>query len=289
MTVWIIGAFGMLGSAVASAFEKKGLKTLKTGRQDADIGDIDALRSFSENKGVTHIINCAAYTKVDLAEKEEALAFRINAKGPENVGRIAMEIGAKVLHFSTDYVFDGTSETPYFENIDVSPMNVYGKSKSEGEQRLLKTFPQACIIRTSWLFGLNGENFISKMLHLMETKKELRVVQDQFGRPTFCEDLAQAAVLLLDASGTFHFANREATNWYEFTRSIYDEAKKSGFSVNCEKIIPVSSDQFPTLAKRPQYSVLDTTKIEGVLGLSPRPWKEALKDYIHQYFQTLCQ
>lgn len=289
MKIWVIGAFGMLGSSVSSCLSEHKIDFLKSFKKDADITELESLRSFAKDKEITHIINCAAYTKVDLAEKEEELAIRINVRGPENLGMVAKEISAKVMHFSTDYVFDGQTSHPYLETDSAAPLNTYGRTKWEGEQGLLKVFPDACIIRTSWLFGLNGPNFISKMIHLMQQKKEIQVASDQIGKPTFCGDLAQAAIELLDSSGIYHFANYQTASWYDLTRTIYDEAKKRGFDINCEKIIPITTDQFPSVAKRPQYSVLDTTKIETLLGKSPRPWEDAVKDYIHQYFQSICQ
>ena len=289
MKVWLIGASGMLGSSVAFCLNENRIDSVKSFRKEADVADLGSLRSFAREKRITHIINCAAYTQVDLAEKQEEPAIQINVQGPENLGILANEISAEVIHFSTDYVFDGQTSHPYLETDPAAPLNVYGRTKWEGERRLLEIFPGACIIRTSWLFGLHGVNFISKILQLMQQKKEIQVVADQMGKPTYCKDLAEATIELLGSSGIYHFANRSTASRYDLAHIIYDEAKKWGFDIRCEKIIPITTELYPCPAERPLYSVLDTTKIEAVLGRSCRPWKEAVKEYVHHYFQSICQ
>lgn len=287
--VWVLGCLGMLGTEVMARLEKMKINAIGTDKKEANIASLEDLEEFCKGKEISHIINCAAYTKVDLAEKETYLAHLINAQGPKNVGILSKKIGAKVLHFSTDYIFSGESSNPYSENDPANPLNAYGKTKYEGEIQLLEANSSACVIRSSWLFGLHGNNFISKMLSIMQQKQEVRVVADQIGRPTFCEDLAEAACHLLPYSGIFHFANDEETSWYELTRCIHEEAEQAGFKLTCKEIIPITSAEYPASAKRPLYSVLDTKKIEQVLGIRPRPWKEALRIYIRKYFQSLCQ
>lgn len=287
--VWVTGSLGMLATAVMAELEKKAIAAIGTDKSDLNITDLSSVEQFCQQKQITHIINCAAYTDVDGAEKEIQVATLVNVKGPENLAIVAKKTGARLVHFSTDYVFSGASTKPYVETDICVPCNVYGQTKFEGEQRVIKAFPDACIIRTSWLFGLHGKNFLSKMLEIMQKKTEVFVVADQIGRPTFCHDLAEVAVSLMSHRGIFHFANSGSTSWYELTLSLFEEAKALGFDLRCTEIKPTTSKEYKTDAVRPSYSVLDTQKIEGVLGLKPRSWQLAMKAYITEYFRTLCQ
>ncbi len=290
MKILILGSLGMLGSAVYQYFLEKKIECVGTSKKEVDITSLKNLMDFTKDKDFTHIINCAAYTNVEKAEKELRLAFEVNVKGPENLGYLAKNLGLKVIHFSTDYVFSGeTTGKPYIETDICGPLNTYGKTKFEGEKKLLENAPNSCIIRSSWLFGMNGNNFISNMLNLMQQKNEIRVVNDQIGRPTFCYDLAEIAYQLLPYSGIFHFANQENASWYDLTQQIFQEAKDLGFQLTCKSIVPVASNEFIFNAKRPKYSVLDTGKIESILGRPPRPWKEALRAYLKEYLRSLCQ
>ncbi len=280
MYIWLLGVSGQLGSEIAFQLKKKKIPFLATNSTEANICSYEELYKFAFGKGFTHIVNCAAYSKVDLAENESALADMINAAGVENLGKVATRLHIKVMHFSTDYVFDGEKRRPYLESDFAFPINVYGSTKLKGEKLLLAEHPSSCIIRTSWLFGANGPNFISKMLDLLQKNQEVRVVFDQIGRPTFCKDLAKAAICLFDQSGIFHFANRGSSSWYEFAKFICEEAKRLNKPIACQKILPVSSQEFSSLARRPLYSVLDTKKIEKHLGFKPRHWREAVRDYM---------
>lgn len=274
----MLGASGLLGKEILELLQKNSLKVLVSTKKDADITSYESLQRFVEDEEISHILNCAAFTFVDLAEEEHTLAHLINAIGPENLGRVAYECNAKIIHFSTDYVFSGEKNIPYTEGDNPDPINIYGKTKLEGEVRLQSIHPAPCIVRTSWLFGDNGVNFVGKMLSLMREKKEISVVADQIGRPTFAKDLAGIVLNLLDHSGIYHVANSSETSWYEFAEEILKLAKRNGFPLKCEKVVPIFSHQYPTIAKRPSYSVLDTSKLESLLGYKPRSWKEALSE-----------
>ena len=283
MKLWIIGGNGLLGSSLKKLCASKLLEAVTTTHDDVDITHIEQLKKFShtpEAEGVTHIINCAAYTDVDRAEKEPEIAHLVNALGPENIGNVASRMDAKVVHISTDYVFGEGGTRPFTETDTCTPIGVYAKTKREGEINLLDVCPSACIIRSSWLFGKGGKNFISSMVNLFKKNRTLRVVSDQRGRPTFVEDLAESVLALLCHSGTFHFANTGDVSRYEMATKIHEAVKTLNVSLVCEEIIPVSSDEFPTPAKRPNYSVLNTQKVESVLGTSPRHWEHALKEYL---------
>lgn len=284
MKLWIIGAKGFLGSTLCALCKKKGIDFIGTKREEADITDLEYLRRFSRSlacQGVTHIINCAAFTDVDQAEKNPTAAFLINATGPKNVGLIAQELQAKIIHLSTDYVFDGSLQRPYTELDPCSPIdNVYAQAKWEGEKNLLAVCPSACILRSSWVFGKGGKNFISSIFQKMQETSLVKVISDQRGRPTFVEDLATTTLELLNHSGIYHFANEGEVSRFEIAQEIHKKALALHIPLACREIIPVLSHTFPTPAKRPSYSVLDTKKIELILGISPRKWTNALEEYL---------
>lgn len=280
MKVWVLGKDGLLGSSLLEVAKNNSILCEGTSRGEANITSLDSLKKFVNDFQPTHIINCAAYTDVDGAEREPQRALQVNADGPMNLGKLARQKGIKVVHISTDYVFDGSGRVPYLELDICNPIGSYGASKREGEMRLLEEHPSACIIRTSWLFGGKGKNFISSLLKLLKKEKELKVVSDQRGKPTYSIDLAEAVFQILDHSGIYHFANSEEMSRYEIAQEVFRLGKEMGIDMVCERIIPVMSAEFPTPAKRPAYSVLSTKKIESVLGRCPRPWKAAFKEFI---------
>jgi dTDP-4-dehydrorhamnose reductase len=281
MKIWIAGGGGLLGKALSYLCEKQKLGCIATTHGQLDIADPEMVKRFVDKATPTHIVNCAAYTDVDGAEKNPEHAFEVNAEGAENLAHAAREINAKLVHVSTNFVFDGLKNAPYVETDACRPLGIYAKSKWEGEQRVLGVLPSACIIRTSWLFGKGGKNFISSLIGLLKKQQEMRIVEDQMASLTFCGDLAAAILSLICHSGVFHFANRGECSRYQIAEEIYKEIKARGIALACERIIPVPSSTFPAPAQRPAYSVLNTCKIEAVLGKSPRSWTEVLKEYLH--------
>jgi dTDP-4-dehydrorhamnose reductase len=254
-----------------------------TSRQEADVAQFDQLSSKARQIKPTHIVNCAAYTNVDGAEKEPEIAFAVNTRGASNIAQIACECDARLIHISTDYVFNGIGTQPYVEEDLCAPINQYGQSKWEGEKRVLEAFPEACIVRTSWLFGSKGKNFISSLMHWFQQKEELQVVFDQRGKPTYCQDLAAAILTLLDKQGIIHFANDGERSRYQIALDLLEASKERGIQLRCQRIIPVPSSTFPTLATRPSYSVLDTNKYFHLADIKPRPWAAILNDYLLHY------
>ncbi len=245
--------------------------------EDVDIRDIDSVRSCIKNYSPDIVINAAAYTNVDGAEEDTETAFAVNAQGAKNVALIAMESGAKSVYFSTDFVFEGNKETPYVEDDEPNPKGVYAKSKLEGERAVLETDPKALVIRTAWLYGLNGPNFVETMLKLADQKDELGIVDDQRGSPTWTWNLAQAAlklVLLFDAEGIVHATNSGDVTWCGFAKKIFEMSGKS------VKVNPISTEELGRPAPRPAYSVLDNSKYERITGEKMPSWETALEGYL---------
>jgi len=277
--ILVIGAKGMLGRDLVETLRSSFPKDEITGW---DVEEID----IQEERGtVTRIgnlepgviINVAAYTDVDGCELNEKKAFAINAEGMKHVALGAAACGAKVVILSTDYIFDGKKERPYLEEDPPHPLNVYGRSKWKGEQYVQELVKDALIIRTQWLYGKHGKNFVASILRQAREKAVLSVINDQIGSPTYTLDLSQAISLLIErkTQGIFHVANSDSCTWYDCARTIL---KLSG--IEGVKVIPISSKELAYPAVRPAYSVLDTKKLKREMGLTLRPWAEALKDYL---------
>ncbi len=264
MTIWVVGKKGLLSRAL-----QKQMQCIATSSCEVDITNKLQVIEFCEQIRPTHVINAAAYTNVDLAESERAQAFAINAEGAENLAQAASLYGARFVHVSTDYVFDGKAGEPYLEDAPCAPLNVYGLSKREGELRLMAAMPKACVIRTSWLSGP------MTMIKWLQEKELLQVVEDQLGKPTCVEDLAEAIVHLLDYEGVIHFANEGGGSRYQIARDLLQWMLQKKMPVRCERIDPVLSQEFPRPAVRPAYSMLDTTRYATFYG-KPRHWLEAL-------------
>ncbi len=270
MKIWIIGKWGMLSQAMQRKCSEKGIDYIATARKDVDLENEGAVKAQFKTLEFTHIINCSGYTAVDQAEVEKKEAHALNAKAVGLLAKLSKKRGNKLIHFSTDYIFDGEKEG-YDEGDKSSPLSEYGKSKEEGEKLLLEHYPEACLIRTSWLFGKEGNHFVKTMMKLMHEKETLRVVNDQRGRPTYADDLAEATLSLLDKSGTFHFANEGETTWHSFAEVIrkkLEEKKK----IMCQRVNPISTAEFGAKAKRPASSVLKTE------NFSPPHWEKGLEE-----------
>ena len=283
--VWLIGNKGMLGSDVEKLLQKQDIDHIASDFE-VDITDIDCLREFADKKRIEWVINCAAYTAVDRAEDDPEKAFKINADGAFNIAEIAREIGAKLIHISTDYVFDGEKHGPYTENDAPNPIGVYGKSKLQGEENVLKTTDKHFIIRTAWLYGKNGSNFVHTMFRLFRERETVKVVSDQWGSPTYTGDLAGPIIKILsedsDKYGIYHFTNEGKTNWYEFAVEIYKKAKHYRSLEKEVEIVPIGTAEYPTKVKRPKNSYMLKDKIKKAFGLKIRNWQDALDDFIKE-------
>lgn len=276
MRLWVVGAKGLLGSSL----KKMAPNSIGSSKNEADVTSLISLQAFvKQHPGITHIVNASAFSLVDLAEKEKERAYLVNAIGPENLGKIAKEIGAKMVHVSTDYVFPGNVERPLHEEDEVSPVNYYGKTKLEGEKRLESVFPTACILRTSSLFGKGGKNFVARMVDQILEKEEIYLSDDQINSPTFVEDLAEVILKMLNHSGLYHFSNRGEASKFTFGEEIFDFAKAKGIKIKTTKIIPVKRNHFPECCPRPTYSSFDLSKIAKIVG-NPVSWQEALRTFL---------
>ncbi len=276
MKVLVTGAAGMLARDLIPCLQKQGHEPLAPPENDLDITRIDAIRRHTGTFRPDVIINCAAYTKVDQAEREEPLANLINGSAVQNLCLVCQEADIPLVHFSTDYVFDGTKAGPYAIFDHPNPINAYGRSKLLGEQYVLWLLHKFYLVRTSWLFGMHGANFVETMLNLANKQKQVSVVNDQRGCPTWTQHLSEAVVSLIESGryGVYHAANSGPTTWFDYAREIFRLAGTG------TEVLPITSGQFPTAATRPKNSVLDPSPLKEVTGRDMPPWKEALKQYL---------
>ncbi len=274
--ILLTGARGQLGLEFQATFREQGISWIATDRPELDITDADQVRRFVETHDITGIINCAAYNNVDQAEAEPEACRAVNTLAPGLLAGAAREKGVPFVTYSTDFVFDGESDRPYVEIDPPAPRSVYGQSKLDGERAALEHDPGALVIRTSWLFGAHGVNFVRRFLELCASRDEIRMVTDQVSAPTCTRDLVQATLLLLErrAGGLFHVSNSGVASKYEFARELALSIGWRG------QLVPVDSRAFPAPAARPAYSKLDTAKLEGVTGWRPPSWQDRVREVV---------
>ncbi len=279
-TILVTGANGQVASEIGylSQFFNDAYSFIFTSKDDLPIEDFIAVENFFNANEIDFCINCAAYTAVDKAESDIELAYAVNEKGVYNLAVHCAQQDAVLIHLSTDYVFDGFATAPISELKEVAPLGVYGASKLKGEIAALENCANSVVIRTSWVYSRFGNNFVKTMMRLMTEREQISVVNDQIGRPTFARDLASAILQIIETfdeelhPGIYHFSNTgEAISWYDFAQTIKEI---EGFSC---LIHPIATSDYPTAAKRPAYSVLDTTKFEQTFDIFIPDWKESLQ------------
>lgn len=273
----VLGAGGMLGRAVAEVLEGASPGTVSATRAEADVTDRFRLEAEVERLRPDLIINCAAYTDVDGCEIDRDRARRVNAEGAENAALAAAAVGCPIVHVSTDFVFDGRKSVPYTEDDAPAPLSEYGRTKLEGERRVAAAAPHHLIVRSSWLYGPGRANFVDAILSRAANGGGLRVVNDQFGSPTYVVDLAHALLLLIrkNARGLVHFANAGACSRFDLAREVLE-----GAGLKAVRLEPIKTEEAGRIAVRPAFSALDTSLYTRLTGVTPRPWMMALRDYL---------
>jgi dTDP-4-dehydrorhamnose reductase len=280
-SILLIGSNGQVGTELQNTLLSH-YKVVTLARPQIDLTQPDNLRSIIREIQPEIIINAAAYTAVDKAESEPEIAHAINATAPKIIAEEIQNLGGFLIHISTDYVFDGNSNSPYQETHITNPLSVYGQTKLAGEIAIQKTCPRHLILRTAWVYGTYGKsNFVKTMLRLGKERREIRVVADQIGSPTWAKDIALTITQIIpqlnsEIAGMYHYTNSGVASWYDLAIAIFEEAEKLGFPLKIENIIPLTTPEYPTPAKRPAYSVLACEKISKLLGNYPLHWRQRL-------------
>ena len=279
MRILVTGSNGQLGSEmVALQAQEAHYQWFNFDRDELDITDKNAVEQFVVNNKIDGIINCAAYTNVDKAEEDVALCYKVNRDAPQYLAQAIEKVGGFIIHISTDYVFDGTNNIPYTEQDKPNPVTIYGKSKIEGEQYVCESCKQHVIIRTAWVYSSYGKNFVKTMIKLGEEKPSLGVIFDQIGSPTYARDLAKAIITIVNQGikpGIYNFSNEGVISWYDFTKHIHQLA-----NITSCKVAPIHTADYPTLAQRPHFSVLDKTKIKNTYNIEIPYWRDSLEECI---------
>lgn len=274
--ILVTGSTGQLGSDVVKELLKRGYSTLSPNRSELNLCSEDNIRNYILNSNCEAIVHCAAYTQVDKAEDEKDLCIKINATATKHIAKCAKILDIPMIYISTDYVFDGTKDGKYTENDETNPINIYGESKLAGEKYVQEILDKYYIVRTSWVFNINGKNFIETMLRLSKANNQLSIVNDQIGSPTYTKDLSRLLVDMLETSkyGLYHATNEGYCSWYEFANTIFKLA-----NINID-IKAINSNEYASRAKRPMNSKLSKDKLIE-FGFKPLPhWEDALKDYL---------
>lgn len=308
--IWLIGCKGMLGSEIARQFDKKNIAYVGTDRE-VDVTSLDSLEKFANSietasyfpsdnmkhydRQINWIVNCSAYTNVEKAETDTELAQKLNEEGPRNIARLARKINSKLIHISTDYVFNGKGTAPYKEDEQKDPLGVYGKTKADGENAILKEMNQYFIIRTAWLYGFDGKNFVYTMTKLMNSHDQIKVVSDQRGTPTCAVDLAATIIKLIEKTdnsksvigpksaptyGIYQYTDAGETQWHEFATAIYKYGKKYNRINNDCVVNSCTTEEYGAKVKRPSYSILCKDKIIKELNIKIPNWEVSLEKFI---------
>ncbi|MDJ0508105.1 MAG: dTDP-4-dehydrorhamnose reductase [Crocosphaera sp.] len=290
--ILLIGSNGQVGKELQQTLTGLG-EIVNVHRQEMDLTSPEIIRQVIQEVRPDVIINAAAYTAVDKAETQADIAFAVNGVAPAIIAEESKKIGAFLLHISTDYVFDGQKNTPYLEKDETRPIGVYGQTKLAGEQGIEKNGDRYVILRTAWVYGTQGKgNFVKTMLRLGQQKEQLGIVTDQIGTPTWSYDIAHTITQMLtqlnltETRDIYHFTNSGVASWYDFAVAIFEEGKSLGFPLIINQVNPITTDQYPTPAKRPAYSVLSGKKTSSLLGYNAPYWRDSLKQMLVQLYKN---
>ena len=293
MKILVTGSKGQLGHELLIQGNNSGYEILPADLPELDITDKTQVKHRLERFQPSLVVNAAAYTNVDKAETEQDLAFAVNRDGPANLAEACAKFEIPLIHISTDFIFDGKKSSPYIESDPVSPLSIYGKSKQEGENEVRSRLKKHIILRTAWLYGVHGQNFVKTMLRLGREKEVISVVSDQFGSPTSAADLTAVVLQIISRIkkyngdinwGTYHYCGLGITTWHGFAEEILSLARQY-ISIKTKDVKPISTAEYPTKATRPPFSALDCGLIKKNFGISLKPWQDSLKTVIRQ----LCQ
>jgi dTDP-4-dehydrorhamnose reductase len=284
MKILVTGVTGQLGCETVLALKGRDIDVQGVSRARLDFSRPEQVESFFTGQEADWVINCAAYTQVDAAESDAELAFLVNRDSAAAVAKGVKKAGGRLLHVSTDFVFSGDSSRPYREGDRADPLGVYGQSKWQGEQRVREVLENAIILRTGWVYGIHGQNFVKTILRLAAQRDELRVIDDQVGTPSYTGDIAAAmwALIGADATGTYHFSNEGVASWFDFAEAIVEYAKQLGMAIVASQVTPIPTEAYPTPAARPAYSVLSKKKIRAELGYSIAHWRQGLQQMLRE-------
>jgi len=279
MNILVTGANGQLGQQFKNNTTESDFEFYFADENELDITNKNDILNYISDYKINYILNCAAYTDVNGSESNKDLAIKINSEGIKNLVEICEEQKLKMIHFSTDYVYNSNNINPIKEDSNINPLNYYGFSKREGEKIIEKSLSDSIIIRTSWLYSMYGSNFVKTMIKKSDNGEKIYVINDQFGCPTYAKDLVNVILSIIDSGikpkyKVYNFSNEGYTNWYDFTKKIF-ELKK----LNCS-IIPVNSENYRSIARRPKYSVLDKSRIKDTFNINIRKWEDALQEFI---------
>lgn len=289
--ILVTGVSGQVGQDLQRLLAPLG-EVVSVSRTEVDFAQAAAVQQVVDAVKPQIIVNSAAYTAVDKAESEPELAKQVNGIAPGILAEAAQRVGAGLIHISTDYVFDGTQGSPYLETDATNPLGVYGSTKLLGEEAVRASCDRHMIIRTAWVYGVGGRgNFVKTMLRLGAEREELRVVTDQIGAPTWSNDLAGAIAHLIpqltaDTTGTYHYTNSGVCSWYDFAIAIFEEAARLGFPLKVQRVVPITTPEYPTPARRPAFSVLSLKKVSSLLGSHPPYWRQSLRQMLAQLQAT---
>ncbi len=292
MKILVTGSKGQLGHELLIQGNNSGYEILPADLPELDITDKTQVKHRLERFQPSFVVNAAAYTNVDKAETEQNFAFAVNRDGPANLAEACAKLEIPLIHISTDFIFDGKKSSPYIESDPVSPLSVYGKSKQEGENEVRSRLKKHIILRTAWLYGVHGQNFVKTMLRLGREKEVISVVSDQFGSPTSAADLAEAVLQIISRIkysdninwGTYHYCGHGITTWHVFAKEIINLAKHY-IPIKTITVKPISTAEYPTRATRPCFSALDCNLIKKNFGINIKPWQDSLKTVIRQVCQ----